>query len=288
VILLGYKVTIREDHVVNLPTKRLVTYFKPATFQHGLRWSKGKFKRSRILTYQVNPKRILFFKPTSWLGQIRPHFSVSMDAQIPVIVENPLTTYDCRKFQLDPLGDHLNTCTTHSGTKKAHDWMVDQVPDLFRTTHKVKTQHVVKSRGQHCGDIELGDYLTNETGPVSLVLDLRIAYDRVGSITDPNLNGHLKYPNNFDQSLNDAVADKVRKYRTEYNNRPPSVVSFIPAIASTSGRLHSEFVRLLFLQTHRETDRFFAASGVLSAQSDRGFYHYRHPAVSAQVKAKLV
>jgi hypothetical protein len=27
------------------------------------------------------------------------------------------------------------------------------------------------------------------------------------------------------------------------------------SIASTSGRLHSEFVRLLFLQTHRETDR---------------------------------
>jgi hypothetical protein len=68
--------------------------------------------------------------------------------------------------------------------------MVDQVADLFRTTHKVKTRHVVKSRGQHCGDIELGGYLVNEAGPVPLVLDLRIAYDRVGSSTDPNLNGH--------------------------------------------------------------------------------------------------
>ncbi len=38
------------------------------------------------------------------------------------------------------LGDHLNTCTTHSGAKKTHDWMVDQVGDFFRTTHKVKTQ----------------------------------------------------------------------------------------------------------------------------------------------------
>ncbi len=75
--------------------------------------------------------------------------------------------------------------------------MVDQVADLFRTTHKVKTQHVVKSRGQHCGDIEIGGYLANEDGPVSLVLDLRIAHDRVGSSTDPNLNGHLKYPNNL-------------------------------------------------------------------------------------------
>jgi hypothetical protein len=99
---------------------------------------------------------------------------------------------------------------------------------------------------------------------VSLVLDLRIAHDRVGSTTDPNLNGHLKYPNNFDQSLNHAAADKVHKYRADYNNRPPSAVSFMTAIASTSVRLHSEFVRLLFLQAHRESDRFFAASGVLS------------------------
>jgi hypothetical protein len=112
------------------------------------------------------PKRILFFKPMSWLGQIRPHrrdeswsaslwqtfFSTSMGAQIPAISEKPLATSGCRKFQLDPLGDHLNTCTTHSGAKKAHDWMVDQVADLFRKTHKVKTHQVVKSPGHHCGD----------------------------------------------------------------------------------------------------------------------------------------
>ena len=60
----------------------------------------------------------------------------------------------------------------------------------------------------------------------------------------------------------------------------------MPAIASTSGRLHSEFVRLLFLQAHRETDRFFAASGVQLAQTDRGFFHYRRAAYSAQLKSK--
>jgi hypothetical protein len=65
------------------------------------------------------------------------------------------------------------------------------------------------------------------------------------------------------------------------------VVSFIPVIASTSGRLHSEFVRLLFLQAHRETDRFFEVSGVLSTQSDRGFYHLRRAAVSDQLKSKV-
>jgi hypothetical protein len=112
------------------------------------RWQPSSLRKRMLL------KRILFFKPMSWLGQIRPHcrdeswsaslwqifFSTSMGAQIPVIVEKPLATCGCRKFQLDPLGDHLNTCTTHSGAKKAHDWMVDELADLFRTTHKVKTQ----------------------------------------------------------------------------------------------------------------------------------------------------
>jgi hypothetical protein len=53
------------------------------------------------------------------------------------------------------------------------------------------------------------------------------------------------FANNLDQSLNDAAVDKIRKYRSDYNNSPPSTVSFMPPIPSTSGRLHSEFVRLL-------------------------------------------
>ncbi len=110
--------------------------------------------------------------------------------------------------------------STHSGAKKAHDWVVDQIVDLFRTTHKVKTQQVVKSRGQHC---------------------------------DPNLNDNLHYPNDKDRSLNESTTNKIRKYRSDYNNSPPNTISFMPPMASTSGRLHNEFVRLLFLQTHRET-----------------------------------
>jgi hypothetical protein len=39
------------------------------------------------------------------------------------------------------------------------------------------------------------------------------------------------------------------------------------SITSTSGRLHSEFVRLLFFQSHRETDRFFEVSGLQHVHS---------------------
>jgi hypothetical protein len=59
---------------------------------------------------------------------------------------------------------------------------------------------------------------------------------------------------------------------TDYNN-PPSVISFMSGISSTSGRLHSEFIRLLFLQVHRETDRFFKTSGVQFPEQNRGLFH---------------
>ena len=94
------------------------------------------------------------------------------------------------------------------------------------------------------------------------------------------------YP--IDRSLiNEAAADKIRKYRADYNNNPPNTVSFMPAIASTSGRLHSEFVRLFFLQTHRETDRFFADSEVQLVQTDRDQFHFRRAAFSAQLKSRV-
>jgi hypothetical protein len=65
----------------------------------------------------VATSSLLCTSPMSWLGKIRSHrrdetrsaslwqtfFSASMGAQIPVIVENPLATCGCRKFQLDPL-----------------------------------------------------------------------------------------------------------------------------------------------------------------------------------------
>jgi hypothetical protein len=62
-------------------------------------------------------------------------------------------------------------------------------------------------------------------------------------------------------------------------------------MASTSGRLHSEFVRLLFLQTHRETDRFFAASGVQLAPTHPGgqfTFLRRNDAVQGRKHAEVV
>ena len=145
------------------------------------------------------------------------------------------------------LVDQVSTCTAHSGAKKAHDWAVEQLADLFRTTHRVKTQQVAKSRGQRCRDFELADnYLTNVAGPVSLVLDLRIVHERWGSSSNPSLDGHLHYPSDIDRTLNEAAADKILQYRADYDNRPSNTISFMLAIPSTVGHLHCEFVGLYF------------------------------------------
>jgi hypothetical protein len=58
-------------------------------------------------------------------------------------------------------------------------------------------------------------------------------------------------------------------------------MSFMPTVPSTSGRLHSEFVCLLFLQSHRETDHFFGVSGVHLTQSNRDQFHYHHTVFSS-------
>jgi hypothetical protein len=77
----------------------------------------------------------------------------------------------------------------------------------FSVQH-TKTQHVTKTRGRHCGDIDLETCLANVVGPVSLELDLRIDHDRFGSRSDLNINGHLHYTNDMHNSLNEVAADK--------------------------------------------------------------------------------
>jgi hypothetical protein len=59
-------------------------------------------------------------------------------------------------------------------------------------------------------------------------------------------------------------------------------------MTGTNGRLHSDFIRLLFLQTHQETDLFFATSGVQSAQSNLGttYFHFLRVTVLNQIKSE--
>ena len=58
--------------------------------------------------------------------------------------------------------------------------------------------------------------------------------------------------------INISDTCKNQSKRLDFDN----TINLSSLIVILAGRIHSEFVRLLFLQAHRETDRFFAASGV--------------------------
>ncbi len=100
-----------------------------------------------------------------------------------------------------------------------------------------------------------------------------------GGTSETFLKGYFEKPG--------ILKSPVPKLVKEQSN-PPTVVSFMSDVTSTSGRLHSESVRLLFLQTHRETDRFFAGSGVQFPEPSSGFFHFHHTVYSDQIKYRVV
>ena len=106
----------------------------------------------------------------------------------------------------------------------AHNWMVSVLGPLFRRAgHTVRTQHgVTASAGQRRG-------------------------------------GSLTHPQDIDAPLHLAAQGKINSYRQQYADNQN--ISFLPALVSTSTRMHGEFFRLLFLQAHRETEAHFTATG---------------------------
>ena len=83
---------------------------------------------------------------------------------------------------------------------------------------------------------------------------------------------------------NESAADKMCQYRTGYNNCPSHAISFMSPDPSTTDLLQCEFVRLLFLEDHRETDLFRTTSGVQIPEST---FHYRHTVFSSHIKSKV-
>ena len=61
------------------------------------------------------------------------------------------------------------------------------------------------------GDIELVAYLTDAAGTLPLVTDLRLAHDRHGSSSQPQLNGQLRYPDpsQVDRVLEEGEKEKI-------------------------------------------------------------------------------
>lgn len=168
----------------------------------------------------------------SWLGTLRPttvddawapaiwqtFFTSTLGLEVPVLSSLPrhhnlpAAKCGCKKFLLDTHGDHISTCTAHSGATKAHDWMVGRLGPLFRTAgHRVRTQHGVSTSAenrQKRGDVEILNYLQDAAGSRNLVFDLAVTHDRYGSSAQPHHNGLLTHPQDLDAPLHVAARKK--------------------------------------------------------------------------------
>ena len=121
------------------------------------------------------------------------------------------------------------------------------------------------SAGHRRGDVEIREYVRDAAGSRSLVFDLSITHDRFGSSTHVQQNGALSHPQDLDAPLRIAAQRKLNRYRQQYADNQN--ISVLPAIMTTSSRMHGEFLRLLFPQAHRETTEHFHATGLPSQQN---------------------
>ena len=81
--------------------------------------------------------------------------------------------------------------------------------------------------------------------------------------------------------LESTARTKVRRCREAYATRPGVTYAFLPCVMSTSGRIHGEFLRFLYILAHRRTLRWFEMLGSNPSDEDfkfrRGqyFWHMR-------------
>jgi hypothetical protein len=123
-----------------------------------------------------------------------------------------------------------------------------------------------------------------QAGSRSLVFDLSITHDLYGSSSHPLQNGRLTRRTST-PPLHIAAERKINSYRQQYADNQN--ISFLPAIASTSIRMHGEFLRLLFLQAHRETEAHFTATGMPSQRNQSDSFRFKRAAFYQSLKSKV-
>ena len=95
-------------------------------------------------------------------------------------------------------------------------------------------------------------------------------------------NGQLHEPD-VNKLLETTARAKVAQYREAYANRPGTTYVFLPCVMSTTGRIHGEFLRFLYILAHRRPQRYFDNLGDAEPGTDaftwrRSQYHWQHKA----------
>ena len=88
-----------------------------------------------------------------------------------------------------------------------------------------------------------------------LCVDVSRVHDFHGNAANQSLNGTLRHAD-INQVLSHRAQEKIVKYRAGYAALDVRR-AFIPAVVSTSGRIHGDLLRLLYLLADNKTKRHF-------------------------------
>jgi len=87
-----------------------------------------------------------------------------------------------------------------------------------------------------------------------LVCDVSLVSDRIGSSTQLGLNGKLQ----LGDYLNARARIKNNRYKRDYAAKD---IAFAPAILFVAGKIHPEFLRLLWVLADMQTIKYFNLVG---------------------------
>ena len=186
----------------------------------------------------------------------------------------------CQRYLMggDGAWDHINSCIYHSANwTTAHEHVLQALERICNDAgFATRRKQVLTSEGSRRADLEIRNIRLADK--VDLLVDVTIRHDFIGAGRSGLTQGQLRNPDNPDRILEGAAADKIRNYRDAYAvNRQ---VAFLPACMSTSGRIHGEFLRLLFFLSNKQADDYFAALGYEAHKEEfchrRGVFFYRN------------
>ena len=203
---------------------------------------------------------------------------------VPHLREHGNDACPCGNFVIDSLGDHLHCCQQHAGaTHNAHEHILSAVQKCFQQAGYVTdSKHVPTSRGRKKADLWVKDFQL--AGVRDVVIDTTLRHEFHGNVQAQANLGRNGEPSHqaIDGALDEAVKEKLSTYMDDYNARN---FFFLPAVMTTSGRISGDFLRLLYILSHRQAAKFFTSLGILDPspaafKQRRGtYFHYNRSAI---------
>jgi hypothetical protein len=182
-----------------------------------------------------------------------------------------------KRFAIDDFGDHLHTCTQHAdATSGAHEHILTAPQRLLiKAGYRTDRMHVPHSRGLKKADLLIKDFQLQLQGVRDVIVDVTCRHEFRGSCANQERS---REPSHLDVNgaLDAAVKEKLDHYQHDYNERN---FFFLPAVTTTSGRISGDFLRLLYILSHRQAANYFTRMGIIDPSPQafkqrRGSYFY--------------